>query len=130
MAATPVDLGALSTFTMWSSSGAVSDLADTSTYGDVGKAFGLLTMSSFYVGDQFPAGTQSIQAITTLSIFQNAVEVTNGIRSVGMESGIVSLQAMVSVAPREPIEIIWKLDDGQAHLGLRTLTLIRASSQN
>jgi hypothetical protein len=129
-AASPVDLGALSTFAMWSSSGAVSDLADTTTYGDVGTAFGLLTMSGFHSGDQFPAGTQSIQTITTLSIFQNAVEVTNGIRSVGVESGIVSLQAMVTVASGEPIEIMWKLDDGQAHLSLRTLTLIHALSQN
>jgi hypothetical protein len=87
-------------------------------------------MSGFHVGDQFPAGTQSIQTSTTLSIFQNAVEVTNGVRYVGIESGIVSLQAMVTVAPGEPIEIMWKLDDGQAHLGLRTLTLIDARSQN
>jgi hypothetical protein len=68
-------------------------------------------MSGFHVGDQFPAGTQSIQTITTPSIFKNAVEVTNGIRSVGLESGIVSLQAMVTIATGEPIEIMWKLDD-------------------
>ena len=50
----------------------------------------------------------------------------NSSRTIKLDSSIVSLQAMVTVsADNHPIEIRWKVSDGQASLGHRILTLIR-----
>ncbi|MFT5010944.1 MAG: hypothetical protein ACI9EA_001645, partial [Pseudomonadales bacterium] len=60
----PFNLGVISTFAMWSSSGAVSDTASSTTTGDVGNASGALTMIGTHIGDEYPAGTTSSPPIT------------------------------------------------------------------
>ncbi len=122
----PVDLGVLSTFAMWSSSGAVSDVATATTTGDVGTASGTLTMDGTHTGEEYPAGTTSSPSITTYSIYQNGVEVVNSSRTTNLSQSIVSLQAMVTVTAGETIEIWWKVDSGEATLDHRILSLIRS----
>jgi hypothetical protein len=125
----PVTLGDLSTLAMWSSAGAVSDVASSVTTGDVGTGSGVLTMTGTHIGTEYPAGTTSTQTTTTFSIYQNSVEVASASRTTNVSSAIVSLQAMATVTAGQPIEIMWKIDDGQALLDRRTLTLLQSQSQ-
>ena len=43
---------------MWTSGGAISDAATSTTIGDVGTATGALTISGSLTGFEYPAGTQ------------------------------------------------------------------------
>jgi hypothetical protein len=121
----PVDLGVLSTLAMWSSSGEVSDVATASTTGDVGTALGTLTMSGAHTGEEYPAGTTSPANTTTYSIYQNGVEVLNSKRIYHRVTDAVNLQAVVTVAQDDVIEIRWKVGVGQVTLSQRILSLIR-----
>ncbi len=122
----PVSLGVLSTFAMWSSSGAVSDVASATTTGDVGTALGDLTMTGTHTGEEYPAGTTSSPSTTTYSVYQNGVEVVNSSRTIHLPNAIVSLQAMVAITAGESIEVRWKVDAGEATLDHRTLSLVRS----
>lgn len=122
----PVSLGVLSTFAMWSSSGAVSDVATATTTGDVGTALGALTMTGTHFGEEYPAGTTSNPSTTTYSIYHDGVEVVNSTRTLNVRTAIVSLQAMIAVTAGETIEIRWKVDAGEATLDNRTLSWIRS----
>lgn len=122
----PVSLGVLSTFAMWSSSGAVSDVASAITTGDVGTALGTLTITGTHTGEEYPEGTTSSTSRTTYSIFQNGVELVNSSRTIHLPKAIISLQAMVVILAGESIEIRWKVDAGEATLEHRTLSLIRS----
>jgi hypothetical protein len=124
----PVNLGVLSTFAMWSSSGAVSDVASATTTGDVGTAIGALTMTGTHIGEEYPAGTTSSPSTTTYSIYHNGVEVVNSGRTINVRAAIVSLQGMVTLTEGESIEIRWKVDAGEATLGNRTLSLIGSNN--
>jgi hypothetical protein len=123
---TPVDLGFLSTFAMWSSSGSVSDVATAATTGDVGTAVGGITMAGTHIGEKYPAGTTSTIAVTTYSVYQNGVEVVNSSRTINLQSAIVTLQAKVNVITGDSIEIRWKVNEGESMLNDRTLSLIRS----
>ncbi|MGK0413686.1 MAG: hypothetical protein ACJA1B_001894 [Polaribacter sp.] len=120
----PVDLGLLSTFAMWSSSGGVSDVATANTTGDVGTALGILTMTGTHIGEEYPAGTESSPSTTTYSVYLNGVEVLYSSRTVKLQSAILCLQAKVNVTAGGAIEIRWKVDKGEATLNHRTLSLI------
>lgn len=122
----PFNLGLLSTFAMWSSSGAVSDVASSTTTGDVGTADGALTITGTHIGEQYPAGTTSTASASTYSIYHNGVEVVHSSRSIKFQSAIVSLQAMINITAGDSIEIRWKVDEGEATLNHRTLSLVRA----
>ncbi len=124
----PVNLGVLSTFAMWSSSGAVSDVASATTTGDVGTALGTLTMTGTHIGEEYPEGTTSSPSITTYSIYHNGVEVVNSGRTINLQTAIVSLQGMVAVTAGESIEIRWRVDAGEATLDNRTLSLIGSNN--
>jgi len=120
----PVDLGILSTFAMWSSSGAVSDVATATTIGDVGTALGTLTMTGTHIGEEYPAGTASSPSTTTFSVYQNGIEVPYSSRTVTLQSAIISLQAKVDLLAGESVEIRWRVEEGEATLNHRTLALI------
>lgn len=122
----PVNLGVLSTFAMWSSSGAVSDDATAITTGDVGTALGTLTMTGTHTGEEYPESTTSNPSTTTYSVYENGVEVVNSSRTLNLRIATVFLQAMVDITAGESIEIRWKVDAGEAALNHRTLSLVRA----
>jgi autotransporter adhesin len=126
---TPINLGTLSTFAMWSSAGAVSDVVSSSITGNVGTALGALTIAGIHTGVQYPAGTTSTSTITTAtySIYQNGTEVINSRSRINLESSVISLEAMVTtLTAGEVIEIRWKVDFGEASLDNRILSLIRS----
>ena len=125
----PVNLGSLSTFAMWGSSGALSDVPSSAITGDVGTALGALTISGMHNGLQYPAGTTSTSIITTAtySIYQNGTEVVNSSSTINLESSVISLEAMVTtMTVGETIEIRWKVNFGEASLDNRILSLIRS----
>jgi hypothetical protein len=125
----PVNLGFLSTFAMWSSAGAVSDVATSTVTGDVGTAAGVLTMVGTHNGEKHPAGsTGSISNNNTYSIYQNGVEVLNSSRTLNAQSSTVSLQATVTVTTGDTIEIRWRVDTGTATLNHRILSLIHSGN--
>jgi hypothetical protein len=124
-----VNLGALSTFAMWSSAGAVSDVTSSTITGDVGTALGALTIAGMHTGVQYPAGTTSISIITTAtySIYQNGAEVVNSSSTINLENSVISLEAMVTtLTAGEAIDIRWKVNFGEASLDNRILSLIRS----
>jgi hypothetical protein len=122
----PFDLGELSTFAMWSSNGAVSDVASATTTGDVGTALGTLTISGTHIGVQYPANTTSGPSTSAYSIYQNGVEIDNSRRTINLQSGIVSLQTTVTLTLGDSIEARWSVNTGEATLEHRTLSLIRS----
>jgi hypothetical protein len=111
-----VNLGVLSTFAMWSSSGAVSDVATATTIGDVGTASAALTMVGTHTGQEYPAGTTSSVGITTYSVYQNGLEVASSSRTINLQSAVLSLQAKVNVTTGDSIEIWWKVNGGNQQL--------------
>jgi hypothetical protein len=124
-----VNLGSLSTFAMWGSSGALSDVPSSEITGDVGTALGALTIAGIHNGVQYPAGTTSTSIITTAtySIYQNGTEVVNSSSTINLESSVISLEAMVTtLTVGETIEIRWKVNFGEASLDNRILSLIRS----
>jgi hypothetical protein len=121
-----LNLGVLSTFAMWSSDGAVSDVLTSTTTGDVGTAVGALTMIGTHTGEKFPANTTSSPSTTSYSIYQDGIEVVDSSRElINVHSSIVSLQAKVIVIEGETIDIRWKVDSGESIIDSRTLAVIR-----
>ncbi len=128
-APSPIELGVLSTLVLFSSSGAVSDVVTCMTTGDVGTAFGPLTITGTHIGEQYPAGTTATPTpipTTTYSIYQNGDEVLSSSRKINSESAVVTLQSIVTTLTEEAIEIRWKVDSGEVTLNHRVLSLIRS----
>jgi hypothetical protein len=124
----PINLGSLSTFAMWSSEGAVLDAATSTITGDVGTATGALTIIGIHTGVQYPAGTiapPSPTIISTYSIYLNGVEVVNSSRTIYSENSLVSLQAKVTtLTAGEAIEVRWNVNTGEALIDNRILSVI------
>ncbi|MFT5238200.1 MAG: hypothetical protein ACI9M9_001803 [Flavobacteriaceae bacterium] len=124
----PIDLRSLSSFVMFTTSGAVTSDATSTITGDVGTAEGALTIAGAHYGQQFPAGTTPSSGTTTATyyIYQNGVEVANSSRTISSLSSVVSLEAMItSITVGETIEVRWKVDTGEATLDNRNLSMIR-----
>ena len=133
MGDSPVDLGVLSSFAMFTSSGAISADISSTIVGDVGTALGAGAIAGTLTGTFYPPGSTAsatppvVTGSVTYSIYLNGTEVVNSSRTLKLDSDIVSLQAMVTVAAENnPIEIHWKVDAGEAMLQNRILSLIRS----
>jgi hypothetical protein len=126
LSSSPFDLGILSTFAMFTSTGAVSDHGTSGVTGDVGTALGVISIIGTHFGNVYPAGSTS-SAFTTYSIYQNGVEVVNSRRTIYSDNSQVSLQAIVTTLNAgEVIEVRSKVYGGKASLSNRTLSLIRS----
>jgi hypothetical protein len=122
----PFDLGVLSTFAMFTSSGSISDTAPNTITGNAGTALGNITIAGTHFGDQYFEGTAT-SAFTTYCIYQNGVEVVNSKRTIYSDNSLVSLQAEVNALNEgEAIEVRWKVFAGKALINHRTLSLIRS----
>ncbi|TXE18104.1 DUF3494 domain-containing protein [Psychroserpens burtonensis] len=120
-----IDLGFLSTFAMWSSAGAITDVATSFITGDVGTALGVLTIAGTHSGTQYPAGTAStnLNTVTTYGLYQNGIEVANSSRAINSLGSVVLLQAMITtLSADEVIEVRWKVNSGESSLSNRTLS--------
>jgi hypothetical protein len=126
----PIDLGIISSFVMFSTNGAITSDGTSIVNGDLGNASGAITIAGDHYGESFPAGTQSIVGTkgTTYSIYQNGVEITNSSRIINSLSTVVSLQTLVTLTEQRDIEVRWKVDAGEAILDNRVLSLVRSEN--
>ncbi|AUC83542.1 ice-binding family protein [Lacinutrix sp. Bg11-31] len=124
----PIDLRRLSSFVMFTTSGAVSSDVSSTISGDIGTGIGALAIAGVHYGELYPAGTTSTsETTTTYSIYQNGTELVNSSRKITSLNSVVSLQAKVTaLTAGEVIEIRWKVSSGQATLDNRDLLFIRS----
>ncbi len=127
--ASPFPLGVLSTFVMYTPAGAISGCSDCGIVGDVGTGAGAATSFDSIAGTVYLPGTTStpIASIITYSIYLGENEILNSSRTFNSPNSSVSLQSMISVANGESVEIRWKVDNNQAIITQRTLSLIRSN---
>jgi hypothetical protein len=126
-----IDLGVLSSFVMFTPSGAISGCATCAVTGDVSTAAGAISAFDGIVGTVYPPGTEPTANTTTYSIYQNGLELVNSSRLIKLyqsTQSIVSLQGMVTVTTGDAIEIRWKVDVGESILSHRTLSMVRSGS--
>lgn len=123
-----VNLGVLSSFAMYTSSGAVSACATCQVTGDVGTGSGAITGFTNITGTINPAGTLADDPhVTSYSIYKNDEEVLYSTRTISASNAIVNLQALFSVTTEDnTIEIRWKVDSGSSITTGRTLSLLRS----
>jgi hypothetical protein len=81
-------------------------------------------------GEEYPAGTVSETIVnnstTTYSIYVNGTEVPGSRRTINIKDGLISLEAMITIASDNiPVELRWKVDKGSATLHNRIFSLSR-----
>ena len=122
----PIDLGELNSFALFTSSGAVDNAGTSTVTGNIGTNLGAVTgfVSPTVVNGSIftPAGAG--EALATFSIYQNGVLVTNSSRTRTVNTVDISLQGIATVAEGEAIDIRWKTSLGILKLQNRILTLI------
>ncbi|GEM_PF-1159174 len=129
----PVSLGLLSTFAIFSGGGNVSDVVSAITTGDAGGVTGTLSITGTHNGVAYPPGTVGGSVVnvvtTTYSFYQNNIIVANSTRTIKLNSSIVNLQATIVVneADTFPTEIRWRVDAGDATLSSRSFAMIRTT---
>jgi hypothetical protein len=123
-----IDLGVLSSFAMFTSNGAITDDITSIITGDVGTGLGAITILGSHTGEIYlPGSTSSSKATATYSIYQNGTEVVNSSRTTTSLNTSVSLQSMITILTAgESIEVRWKVENGEAILDNRTLSMIRS----
>jgi hypothetical protein len=136
--ASPVDLGSLSTFALWSNNGGVSDVATADTTGDAGTVAGVLSMTytesatgAGHHGEAYFPNTEGGEvtniSTTTYSIYVDGTEVLDSRRTIEKQSTLISIQTMVTVASDAlPVELRWRVNKGTATLSNRFFSLIRS----
>ena len=136
----PINLGVLSNFAIFTSAGAVTNTAISNIKGNIGTNLGAITgleistvdgtvytpdTTVVYVPPTQTIGTSNV--LVTFSIYQNGVLVPNSERTIVSSTNInsVFLNAMASVAAGQAIDVRWKIDTGKVTIGNRILTLIK-----
>ena len=121
-----VNLGALFSFAMFTSSGAVGNTGVSTINGDIGTNLGAITgfETARVNGALFTPGI--VSAMATFSIYQNGVLIANSSRTrvSSINTVDVSLQAIADVSIGQDIDVRWNIDVGTLKLGSRILTLI------
>jgi hypothetical protein len=120
--------GLLSSFAVFSSFGNVSNLGASNIQGDIGTDAGTITgfEAATVSGTIYPPSVVASSATATFSIYQNGILVpfSGRTRISTMDLGEISLQAIVTIAAGEAIDIRWKIDAGTIQLKNRIVTLL------
>ena len=122
-----IDLGVLSTFVFFTSSGAVANTEPSTITGDVGSNVGAITGFEMLNGNVYSPGAApppTNNTLITFSIYQNDVLVAHSSRTSDVNTSVMTLQALATVTAGQSIDIRWSVDDGQVMLGNRVLTLV------
>jgi len=131
-----INLGVLSTFALFTSAGAVGNLSGSTITGHVGSNEGAITgfappITTLYgmIFDPTTAPYPVDNSIfVTFSVFKNGILVPNSSRTVVTKinkTDAFSLQAIVTVATGEVVDIRWKTNLGIITMKDRSLTLIK-----
>lgn len=122
----PINLGELNSFALFTSSGAADNAGTSTVTGNIGTNLGAVTgfdSPTVVNGSIFtPAGAG--EALSTFSIYQNGVLVTNSSRTKAVNTADISLQGIATVADGQTIDIRWRTSLGILKLQNRILTLI------
>ncbi len=122
-----VDLGVLSSFIMFTSSGAVSNTDPSTITGDVGTNAGAIAGFENLNGNVYSPGSPAPpvnNTIVTFSVFQNGVLVPYSSRTNDINTSFIALQSIATVTAGQTISIWWHVDSGGVMLGNRILTLV------
>ena len=127
-----LDLGALSTFVIFTTNGAISNTGNSYFTGDIGMNSGDASGFEYSSvnGSVFKPGITTVatasKALATFSIYQNGVLVPNSSRTCAsnLNTGSISLQAIATVSSGQNIDIRWKIDSDTIIQKNRILTLM------
>ncbi|MFV8464850.1 ice-binding family protein [Flavobacterium sp. LB1P62] len=122
-----IDLGAISSFAIFTSNGSITNAGASNITGDIGTNNGSITG----FGTATVNGTVNLpginnNALATFSVYQNGVLVANSsrTRTLNVNTVDISLHAMATVAAGQAIDIRWKVDLGTITLTNKILTLV------
>lgn len=125
-----IDLGILSTFIMFTSSGAVSNTEPSNITGDVGSNSGAITGFENLDGNIYSPGiapSPTNNTLVTFSVYQNGVLLATSSRTTDINTSVISLQSVATVESGQSLDIRWHVDVGGVVIGNRTLALIKAN---
>jgi hypothetical protein len=139
-----INMGVLSTFSMFTSIGAITNTASSTISGNIGSNIGAITgfETSTLNGTIYTPNTpvipfSTVSTITqvdnnnkvfaTFGIYQNGILIPSSIKSIisTANASNISIQAIATVAAGEPIEVRWKTGTDKITMGNRTLTVIK-----
>lgn len=122
-----VELGVLSSFVMFTSSGAVSNTEPSTITGDVGSNLGAVTGFENLNGTVYTPGSPPTTNTPEASfgIYQNNIPIANSSRTrSNINTGIMSLLAIATIAEGDAIDIRWSVNEGEVVMGNRVLTVL------
>ena len=135
-----INLGILSSFVIFTNSGALNGTGISHITGNLGSNYGIIDgfSSSVIDGAIFPPGVGTItttivtptfvfpNSSATFSLYQNGMVIGNSIRTKlnSNYTSEISLQSMATVSGNQPIEVRWNVTTGTLKLSNRILTLL------
>lgn len=122
------DFGVLTGFAMFTSAGAVANTGSSTINGDVGSNAGAITGFGTFNGNIYAPGSAPSpvnNTLATFSIYSNGVFVRNSARTTDVNTSVISLQGVATVAAGQTIDIRWRVDAGPLTIGSRILSLIK-----
>ncbi len=125
-----IDLGVLSSFVMFTSSGAVANTEPSTITGDVGTNAGAISGFENLNGNVYGPGQAPPpinNSLVTYSVYQNGVLVAYSNRVTDINTSMISLQAMATILEGQIIDIRWRVDEGTVNLGNRIITILPAN---
>lgn len=125
-----IDLGVLSTFVIFTSSGAIANTNPSDITGAVGTNLGAIAGFDDIDGNVYGPGAAPNpvnNSLVTFSLYQNGIQVPYSSRTVDVNTSNISLQAMGTVTAGQSIDVWWKVDTGGVFIGNRILSLIHVS---
>ena len=122
-----LNLGALSSFAVFTSNGSITNAGSSNITGDIGTNNGAISGFESAVVDgtiNFPGFNNN--ALATFSVYQNGVLIANSsrTRTLDVDTADISLQAIATVAAGQAIDIRWKVDLGTITLTNKIFTLV------
>ena len=138
----PINLGVLESFVLYTNSGAISNTATSTITGNIGTNLGAITgfeissvNGNFYTNttpvSNNSTTTQTVindtKTLATFSIFQNGVLIPSSTKTLISDASAanISLQAIATITAGQPIEVRWKTASSTLSMGNRTLTAIK-----
>lgn len=125
-----VDLGVLSTFVMFTSSGAVGNTDPSFITGDVGTNLGAITGFGMLNGNIYGPGAApnpTNNTLVTSGVYVDEVLVPFSARTTDINTSVISLQSLATISSGSSINIRWHVDTGGVTLGNRIFSLIQAN---
>lgn len=136
-----IDLGMLSSFVMFTNSGALNGTGTSYITGNLGTNNGIIGgfATAVITGTVFPPGDGTItttivtptivfpSSMATFCLYQNGMLIGDSVRTKlnSNDTSGISLQTIATVEENQPIDVRWKVSNGTLKLNNRILTLIR-----